>query len=73
MAQEIETVLSVEGMTCGSCVRHVEHALEDLDGVSQVEVRLREGKVRVRHDNSAPTEILVDALKDAGYPSRALK
>jgi copper chaperone len=72
MKQQRETVLSVEGMTCHSCIRHVGHALKELDGVSKVDVNLREGKVSVRHDESeVPLSALVEALAEAGYPSRA--
>jgi copper ion binding protein len=60
--------LSVSGMTCASCVRHVDRALRDLAGVSAVTVRLREGKVAVRHDpTEAPVETLIEALREAGY------
>lgn len=60
--------LSVSGMTCASCVRHVDRALRDLAGVSAVTVRLREGKVSVRHDpTEAPVETLIEALREAGY------
>ena len=61
-------VLSVSGMTCASCVRHVDRALRDLEGVSAVTVRMREGKVAVSHDPSeAPVETLIEALREAGY------
>ena len=71
MKQQRETVLSVEGMTCHSCIRHIDHALKELEGVSHVNVNLREGKVTVRHDDGeAPISALVDSLSDAGYPSR---
>ena len=33
----------IEGMSCNKCVGHVKAALEDLDGVTSVEVSL-EGK-----------------------------
>ena len=39
--------LQVEGMSCGSCVKHVTHALQPLPGVSGVEVDLQSGHVRV--------------------------
>lgn len=61
------STLTVEGMTCPSCVAHVNRALRDLDGVEAVEVRLREGTVVVRHD--AEVELLIEALREAGYPS----
>ena len=65
-----QTLLDVEGMTCSSCVRHVEAALREVEGVRSVEVRLREGNVLVRHDaGSAPPEALVAALGEAGYGS----
>ncbi|MEW5849876.1 MAG: heavy metal-associated domain-containing protein [Myxococcota bacterium] len=67
---ERETMLDVEGMTCGSCMGRVNRALKAVTGVRQVDVRMREGRVLVRHDvESAPVEQLVEALRDAGYES----
>ena len=67
-----ETLLAVEGMTCGSCVRHVRDALVELEGVAQVDVRLKDGRVLVRHDSeAAPVEELVKTLSDAGYKANA--
>lgn len=71
MTTNQETTFDVEGMTCGSCVRHVNQALREVDGVLAVDVSLREGKVRVTHDAArAPIEAMVEALRDAGYASR---
>lgn len=67
---EQATTLDVQGMTCGSCVHHVSTALQRLEGVKKVEVRLREGKVLVQHDPAgAPVQLLIDTLADAGYDS----
>lgn len=66
-----ETVLNVDGMTCPSCIRHVSTALQDVDGVDQVEVKLREGKVAVKHVAGVKIVSLVNALREAGYESRA--
>ena len=38
MTQELD--LAIEGMTCASCVAHVERALAKVDGVSSVSVNL---------------------------------
>ncbi|MDC3961575.1 heavy-metal-associated domain-containing protein [Polyangium jinanense] len=66
-----ETLLQVDGMSCPSCIRHIDSALRGLGGVEKVDVKLREGTVLVKHDpSSAPTNALVDALGDAGYESR---
>jgi copper chaperone len=64
-----ETLLSVEGMTCASCIHHVDVVLKDVDGVSKVDVRLRQGQVLVQHDADTAVESLVKALTDAGYGS----
>ena len=65
-----ETLLDVIGMSCPSCIRHVNAALADIEGVAKVEVRLRDGKVLVRHDPAvANVNALIEALRDAGYDS----
>jgi copper chaperone len=65
------THLHVEGMTCGSCVRHVTAALRSLPGVASADVRLREGAAHVRHDPAQATvPALLAALATAGYPGR---
>ena len=66
-----ETLLQVDGMTCGSCVRHVNEALRRIDGVAAVDVRLAEGRVLVRHGEDAALAQFVDALREAGYEARA--
>jgi copper chaperone CopZ len=66
-----EMQLQVEGMTCGSCVRHVTEALRGVDGVAAVQVDRDHDRVLVRHDPARATpEALVAALDRAGYPAR---
>ncbi len=61
-------VLSVRGMSCASCVAHVELALRELPGVSHVVVNLATGTARVEY---TPGVVLVDqmkqAVRDIGY------
>lgn len=66
-----ETVLNVDGMTCPSCIRHISVALREVDGVDEVEVKLREGKVAVKHAAGVKLVSLISALREAGYESRA--
>lgn len=61
--------LNVQGMTCGSCVKHVSAALSPLAGVTAVEVDLGAGLVRVT--GSADAEALITALDNAGYPAQS--
>lgn len=66
-----ETTLQVDGMSCPSCVRHIDSALRELAGIDKVDVRLREGTVVVQHDPaSAPVDALVEAVCGAGYDAR---
>ena len=68
-----ETLLDVEGMTCGGCVRHVNQALNAVEGVAEVNVELREGRVLVKHGATVATDALQRALEKAGYPARPTK
>jgi copper chaperone len=66
-----ETVLNVEGMTCMSCVRHIEGALRKLEGIGEIEVKVRDGKVRVQHDETkASLAQVIEAISEAGYEAR---
>lgn len=62
--------LSVEGMTCASCVGRVERALKAVPGVTDAIVNLATERTTVRGVSS--TEDLVAAIKKAGYEARAI-
>lgn len=67
MTTDQDTLLRVTGMRCTSCVRRIDHALRDLDGVHGVDVQLHDGQVHVRHDPRVTVPQLLAALRDAGY------
>lgn len=71
MNQKTQTTLAVEGMSCPSCISHIDVALKELEGVETVEVKLKEGKVSVVHAEGVARAELIEALRDAGYESRA--
>lgn len=58
----MEIQLNVDGMHCQACVRHVQKALERLDGIEILEVAV--GSVRVR---GASREEVTAAITEAGY------
>ena len=62
--------LDVEGMTCGSCVKHVTRALQAVPGVSRVDVDLTNGRVRVEKDLQVSSALLIAALSEEGYPAK---
>ncbi len=61
------TTFEVDGMTCASCVRRVEKALEKVDGVSDVSVNLATETATVTASDSVSPEALSSAINKAGY------
>ncbi len=60
--------LQVQGMTYGHCKAAVTNALQELDGVSRVEVHLQEGTVDVEYDETkVSVEKLKEAIEEQGY------
>ena len=61
-------LLPIEGMTCASCVAHVENALGEVEGVSSVKVNLatEEAAVEMAADDVALAD-LARAVGDSGY------
>ncbi|MFN7958643.1 MAG: cation-translocating P-type ATPase [Holophagaceae bacterium] len=60
-----QQTFAVTGMTCASCVRHVEKALAGTPGVTAATVNLATGTARV--EGSATFEALTLRVEDAGY------
>lgn len=60
--------LKVSGMTCSGCEKHVEHAVNQLDGIIQVSTSYEEGKATVRYDASKVTlKEIREAIHRTGY------
>ncbi|WP_050613762.1 copper chaperone CopZ [Bacillus testis] len=63
-----KTTLAVKGMSCGHCVKAVEGSVGELNGVKNVAVHLKEGKVDVEFD---PTVVsladIKETIDDQGY------
>ncbi|BFI99388.1 copper chaperone CopZ [Priestia sp. Y58] len=60
--------LSVQGMSCGHCVKAVEGGVGELNGVKSVEVSLEDAKVTVAFDPRQVTvEDIKEAIDDQGY------
>jgi copper chaperone len=63
-----KTTLNVSGMTCGHCEKAVKSALLEVNGVKEVTVSLKSGKVDVEFDPSKATlGKLIEAVEDQGY------
>lgn len=64
------TELSIEGMTCASCVGRVERALKDVPGVTKAVVNLATERATVQGSAEAPT--LIAAIASAGYEAKLI-
>lgn len=62
-----ETVCTVAGMTCGHCVTAVQGAIGSLAGVTDVEVDLATGTVRITAEPPPDRAALSAAVDEAGY------
>lgn len=59
--------LSIDGMTCASCVGRVERALSKVPGVSSVSVNLANERAHLELLGQVDTQTLLDAVSKAGY------
>ena len=67
--------INIKGMTCGGCVKSVTNVLQQLRGVSKVDVSLAENHAIVDYDPTLASpkllktaiELLKTAIEDAGY------
>ena len=62
-----ETQLTVTGMTCDHCVRHVTDAISKVAGVHSVNVKLTEGIAVIESDASLDLQSVKEAVIAAGY------
>ena len=63
------TELKIDGMMCDACVSHVTKALQSVDGVKNVEVKLPDS-ARVQHEN-ASLEAMKNSVEEEGYQAQA--
>ena len=62
------TVLKVDGMSCGHCKMSVEKAVGSLAGVARAQVNLEAGNLSVSFDEARVSlEAIKEAVRDAGY------
>ncbi|RSB42748.1 heavy metal translocating P-type ATPase [Brevundimonas sp. 357] len=65
------TELSIEGMTCASCVGRIERALAAVPGVTKAAVNLATERASIQ--GNAESSALIAAVKDAGYEAKLIE
>ena len=58
---------TVTGMTCGHCVMSVKEEVSSVAGVTEVEVTLETGELKVSSDAGIDAALVSAAVADAGY------
>ena len=71
-ADQIST-LSISGMTCPACVKNVKGTLNEVQGVKESTVYLKEGRAEVKASEGTSAEAMCDAVKKAGYGCKVSK
>ena len=61
------TVLKVKGMSCQHCVMSVTKALNQLEGIKNVQVDLQKGEVRFDNTKQIASDRIEKAISEAGY------
>ena len=62
--------LSIEGMSCASCVSRVEKALPGVEGVTSASINLTQQTALIGFGEQHVLLPVLAALSDAGYPAR---
>lgn len=63
----MKKVLTIEGMSCKHCIDRVTKALNDINGVKSVKVKLKNGTATVKLDKEIDNDVLKNVVEDMGY------
>src|SRR3989344_3502387 len=66
----MKTLIDIQGMTCASCVAHIEGDLKQVKGVSEAQVNLVLNQGEVTHDHTVTPEKIIKTVEGAGYGAR---
>ena len=64
---QMKKTLNIEGMVCMNCVKHVDKALREVQGVQNVTVSLENKSAQVQLGQEVTDAVLKAAIEDAGY------
>lgn len=69
----LRTTLSMETLTCPTCVAKIENGLKSQDGVEDVKVLFNSSKAKIDHNESITAEQLADVVEKLGYTVEKVK
>lgn len=62
-----QSTFIVTGMTCGSCAGKVTDAVEQIPGITDVDIDLSTGGITLNSDEPIDDDAVKDAVEGAGY------
>jgi copper chaperone len=62
----VDTV-KIKGMSCNHCVMAVKKALDELPGVSNVNVNLEKGEATFEREGAVEKDLITKTIEKAGY------
>ena len=62
----MKTVVNIDGMTCGHCVKAVEEIILEIKGVKTVEVSLDAASAVIEYEN-ANIDDIVEEINDSSF------
>ena len=64
-----KVVFGLEPLSCPSCIKKIESALNKMEGVEEVKVLFNSNKARVQFDdNLVQADVLQEVIVKLGYP-----
>jgi len=69
MKEMKKVVFGLEPLSCPSCIKKIEGALNKMEGVKEVKVLFNSNKARVQFDdNLVQADVLQEVIVKLGYP-----
>lgn len=69
----VKETFSLEGMTCASCARTIEMAVNEVEGVEKVSVNLATEEMNVTHNHTVTAQDLESVVSNVGYKATLKK
>lgn len=67
MAERTAYHLKISGMYCVQCEHRIAKALQNMEGVHNINVSYKKAKADLESDNSVPYDSIVKVIEDEGY------
>ncbi len=61
----MKKILKIDGMGCEHCIKSVREALQEIEGLEILEVKIGEARVEIK--NEELIEVIKERLDEAGY------